>query len=118
MRDMHTACMVKVAFIGAGSVEFTRNVVTDLCSFPELHGELELSLHDIDAERLGHAEALAHRVSDQSGAGARITSSVDRRKAVEGCDYVVNAIQGGGTRATPAAWPHKPISPPPTEKKT
>ena len=32
--------MVKVAFIGAGSVEFTRNVVTDLCAFAELHGEL------------------------------------------------------------------------------
>jgi len=55
--------MVKVAFIGAGSVEFTRNVVTDLCSFGELHGNLELSLHDIDAERLGYADALAKRIS-------------------------------------------------------
>ena len=32
--------MIKVAFIGAGSVEFTRNVVTDLCSCPELNGQL------------------------------------------------------------------------------
>lgn len=45
--------MVKIGFIGAGSVEFTRNVVADLCSFPELQGELHLALHDIDAERLG-----------------------------------------------------------------
>ena len=92
--------MVKVAFIGAGSVEFTRNVVTDLCSFGELHGNLELSLHDIDAERLGYADALAKRISVQTGAGAKITSSIDRLTAVEGADYVVNEIQVGGYRAT------------------
>jgi alpha-galactosidase len=94
--------MVKIGFIGAGSVEFTRNVVTDLCSFPELQGNLHLSLHDIDAERLGYADALARRISEQSGAGATITSSVDRLSAVEGCDYVVNEIQVGGYRATRA----------------
>ena len=92
--------MVKVAFIGAGSVEFTRNVVTDLCSFGELRGDLELSLHDIDAERLGYADALAKRISVQTGAGAKITSSIDRLTAVEGADYVVNEIQVGGYRAT------------------
>jgi alpha-galactosidase len=94
--------MVRIGFIGAGSVEFTRNVVTDLCSFPELHGELHLSLHDIDAERLGYAEALARRISEQLGAGATVTASVDRLKAIEGCDYVVNEIQVGGYRATRA----------------
>ncbi|NMO54553.1 alpha-glucosidase/alpha-galactosidase [Actinoplanes sp. TBRC 11911] len=94
--------MVRIGFIGAGSVEFTRNVVTDLCSFPELRGELHLSLHDIDAERLGYAEALARRISTQLGAGATVTASVDRRTAIEGCDYVVNEIQVGGYRATRA----------------
>jgi hypothetical protein len=34
----------KIAFIGAGSVEFTRKYVTGLCSFGELHGDLDLSL--------------------------------------------------------------------------
>jgi len=92
--------MVKVAFIGAGSVEFTRNVVTDLCSFGELHGDLELSLHDIDAERLEYADALAKRISAQSGAGATVLSSIDRLSAIEGADYVVNEIQVGGYRAT------------------
>jgi alpha-galactosidase len=88
--------MPKIAFIGAGSVEFTRNVVTDLCSFEELHGNLELSLHDINAERLGYADALARRINAQSGAGATITSSVDRLTAVEGANYVVNEIKVGG----------------------
>ena len=94
--------MVKVAFIGAGSVEFTRNVVTDLCAFSELHGALELSFHDIDATRLGYAEALARRISDQTGAAARVTSSLDRLTAVDGADYVINAVQVGGYAATRA----------------
>ena len=55
--------MVKVAFIGAGSVEFTRNVVTDLCSYPELAGGLDLALHDVNAERLAHALALATKIA-------------------------------------------------------
>ena len=92
--------MVKVAFIGAGSVEFTRNVVTDLCSYPELRGNLELSLHDIDETRLGYAEALANRISAQSKAGAVVTASSDRRTALAGADFVVNEIQVGGYAAT------------------
>src|SRR6266545_3217243 len=75
--------MAKVAFIGAGSVEFTRNVVTDLCTFTDLDG-LEFSLHDIDATRLGHAEQLTRRI------------------AIDGADYVVNEIQVGGYQATRA----------------
>src|SRR4051794_30015990 len=94
--------MVKVAFIGAGSVEFTKNVVTDLCAFEELHGALKLSFHDIDATRLGYADALARRISDQTGAGARVSSDLDRLAAVEGADYVINAVQVGGYPATRA----------------
>jgi alpha-galactosidase len=94
--------MVKVAFIGAGSVEFTRNVVTDLCAFPELRGSLQLSFHDIDATRLGYAEALARRISQQTGAAAEVSSSLDRLVAVDGADYVINAVQVGGYAATRA----------------
>jgi alpha-galactosidase len=92
--------MVKVAFIGAGSVVFTRNVVTDLCSFADLHGELELSLHDIDKERLDYAQALASRISDLSKAGVKVSSSLDRREALSGADFVINSIQVGGYPAT------------------
>lgn len=94
--------MTKVAVIGAGSVEFTRNVVTDLCGFTELHGNLELSLHDIDAERLSYAEALVRRINEQTGAGATVSSDVNRLAAVEGADYVINEIQVGGYPATRA----------------
>jgi alpha-galactosidase len=94
--------MTKIAFIGAGSVEFTRNVVTDLCSFPDLNTGLEFSLHDIDPERLGHAEAMARRLVDQTGARAVVTASLDRLSAIDGADYVVNEVQVGGYAATRA----------------
>jgi alpha-galactosidase len=89
-----------VTFVGAGSIEFTRNVVTDLCGYPEFRGELHLSLYDISAERLAHAERLASRISAQSGAGATVTATMDRRQALAGARYVINEVQVGGYAAT------------------
>jgi alpha-galactosidase len=98
----HYRAVITVTFIGAGSIEFTRNVVTDLCSYPEFRGELHLSLYDISAERLAHAEQLATRISDQAGAGATVTASLDRRAALAGARYVINEVQVGGYDATRA----------------
>src|SRR6516225_6720216 len=98
--ECNTAGVVKVAFIGAGSVEFTRNVVTDLCSYPELTGDLDLALHDVSAERLAHAQALATRIVAQTGSGATVTASADRRPVLDGARYVINEIQVGGYDAT------------------
>jgi alpha-galactosidase len=91
---------ITVAFIGAGSVEFTRNVVTDLCGYPEFRGDLHFALYDISAERLAHAERLARRISGQSGAGATVTATTDRRTALAGARYVINEVQVGGYAAT------------------
>jgi alpha-galactosidase len=97
-----TSVTITVAFIGAGSVEFTRNVVTDLCGYPEFRGELHVALYDISAERLAHAERLARRISEQSGAGATVTATTDRRTALAGARYVINEVQVGGYAATRA----------------
>jgi alpha-galactosidase len=94
--------MTQVTFIGAGSVEFTRNVATDLCSYPEFRNNLRLTLFDISAERLAHAERLVRRISEQSGAGAVVTATRDRREALAGADYVINEVQVGGYAATRA----------------
>ena len=48
-----------IVIIGAGSVEFTRELLGDIFSFPELDSP-RVVLHDIDAERLETAEAIAH----------------------------------------------------------
>ena len=57
--------MTRIAIIGAGSVEFTRNIVADLSGFPELHGSITLALHDIDEER--SLRAMVPRWGGRSG---------------------------------------------------
>jgi alpha-galactosidase len=91
--------MPKIAFIGAGSVEFTRNLLGDILSFPDL-AESEIALHDINAERLGTAEQLAHRVAETLGAHPAVAATLDRREALDGADYVINSVQVGGHAAT------------------
>jgi alpha-galactosidase len=92
--------VIKVAFIGAGSIEFTRNVVTDLCGFTELGGDLQLALHDISPERLSFAERLVNQIVAQTGSAAKVSASADRADALAGAAYVINEIQVGGYRST------------------
>jgi alpha-galactosidase len=91
--------MVTVTFLGAGSVEFTRQLLRDLLSFSEL-GELQLVLHDIDPDRLALAEALAARAAQNHGSRLKISATTDRRKALDGADFAVNMVAIGGHRAT------------------
>ena len=98
----HYRAVITVTFVGAGSIEFTRNVVTDLCSYPEFRGQLHLALYDISAQRLAHAEQLARRIAAQTGAAATVNATRDRREALEGARYVINEVQVGGYDATRA----------------
>ncbi len=91
--------MTVIAFLGAGSVVFTRELLADILSFDELRG-VTLALHDIDAERLETAEAIARRTAEQLGAKPVITTSLDRRAVLDGADFVINAIQVGMHAAT------------------
>src|SRR5215467_2478425 len=92
--------MVRIAIIGAGSVEFTRNLVADLCSAQELNGLVTIALHDINPERLAYAERAAGSIVRRTGAGHRVEASAERRPAVAGANYVINEIQVGGYQAT------------------
>jgi alpha-galactosidase len=94
------AAVAKVAIVGAGSVEFTRNIVADLSSWPELRGAFEIALHDIDPERLTYAERAARALVERTGAGHTVTAHLERRPAFEGADYMINEVQVGGYRAT------------------
>jgi alpha-galactosidase len=90
---------LKIAFVGAGSVVFTKNLLTDILSFPELHGS-NITLHDIDPERLETAGMMARWTSDQLDAGAKVEEHPDLRGALEGADFVINMVQIGMHEAT------------------
>ena len=88
-----------IVIVGAGSVEFTRELLGDILSFPEL-GSVRIVLHDIDVERLETAEAIARATARAAGAQPEVVASADRRRALDGADYVINVIQVGMHQAT------------------
>ncbi len=91
--------MTRIAFVGAGSVVFTKNLLGDILALPALR-EVEVALHDIEADRLDTAEAMAHYVAGERRASPRISTHLDRRAALHGSDFVLNMVQVGGHEAT------------------
>ncbi len=87
--------MPKITFIGAGSCVFTKNLLGDILQFPELASS-EIALMDIDEGRLKVAEVLAHKVADALKVKPEIRAYTDRKKAIDGANYVINTIQVGG----------------------
>jgi len=90
--------LTKIALIGAGSHVFARRLITDFLSYPELR-ESTISLMDIDEEGLALTTAFAKRVVEQHGFKTKIESTLNRREALEGADYVIVSIRVGGTEA-------------------
>ncbi len=88
-----------IAIIGAGSVVFTRDLLGDVFSFPEL-ADARVVLHDIDPERLETAVAIAEATASEVGARPQISAESERRAALDGADYVINVIQVGLHEAT------------------
>jgi alpha-galactosidase len=88
-----------IVIIGAGSVVFTRDLLGDVFSFPAL-SSARVVLHDIDPERLETARAIAEATASAAGARPQITAEADRRRALDGADYVINVIQVGMHEAT------------------
>ncbi len=87
--------MSKITFLGAGSTVFARNVLGDCMLTPSLQ-EFELALFDINPERLKESENMLNNIKTTSGSTCRIKSYSDRKEALRGAKYVVNAIQVGG----------------------
>ena len=86
--------MTKIAFIGAGSTVFAKNLMGDILSFPELANST-ISLMDINPERLKTSEAVGRSINQALGASATIEVTTDRRAALDGADYAICMIQVG-----------------------
>jgi len=91
--------MAKVTFLGAGSTVFARNVLGDTMLSPALH-DAHIALYDIDGTRLEESRRMLETLNRNINQGrAKITAHLgvsQRRSALKGANYVVNAIQVGG----------------------
>ena len=88
--------MLKIAFIGAGSLGFTRDLVRDLLTFPLLQ-DVTLALMDIDPERLDFAQRSVQRIIDMGKYPARVMATLDRVEALRDADFVLVTILSGST---------------------
>jgi alpha-galactosidase len=88
--------MIKIAFIGAGSLGFTRGLVRDVLTFPLLQ-DATLALMDIDPERLEFAQKSVQRIIDMGKYPARVTATLDRVEALSDADVVLVTILAGST---------------------
>ncbi|MBR5383328.1 MAG: alpha-glucosidase/alpha-galactosidase, partial [Clostridia bacterium] len=89
--------MAKITFMGAGSSVFAKNVLGDCMLSPILY-DSEIALYDIDPVRLGDSRRMLDAINNNNGNKATIKSylGVEQRKdALRGADYVVDAIQVG-----------------------
>ena len=91
--------MIKITFMGAGSTIFCKNVLGDTMLCDALHN-VEIALYDIDQNRLEESELLLQALNkncNESRAVIKTYLGVENRKeALRGADFVVNAIQVGG----------------------
>lgn len=90
---------MKITFMGAGSTIFARNVIGDCMCTPSLC-ESEFALYDIDEKRLKESEIILSAINRNINEGkAKITTylgEAERKEALRGASFVVNAIQVGG----------------------
>jgi len=82
----------KLVVIGAGSVIFGVDLLSDLFQTPELRG-CRLTLVDVDAAKLERMAGLATRLNEASGWGVSLEASTDRAAVLDGADFVVTAVE-------------------------
>lgn len=87
--------MSKITFLGAGSTVFAKNVLGDCMTVESLRG-FEIALFDIDPIRLKESELILNSVKTTLGSTCKIKTYADRKEALRGAKYIVNAIQVGG----------------------
>ncbi len=89
---------IKITVIGAGSLTFTRTLICDILSVPELQDSI-IAFTDINKRNLEMTTSLCQRDISANKIPAKIIATQDRRRAIEGANFVVNTTRIGGLEA-------------------
>ncbi len=87
--------MARIAFIGAGSLQFTRSLVRDILTYPLLK-DSTFALMDIDSQRLDFALRAVQSIIEKGSYPAKVEATLNRRQALKDADVVVCTILAGG----------------------
>lgn len=88
--------MTKIAFVGAGSLEFTSQLARDVLTFPLLQ-DATICLMDINAERLEFSRRIVEKYIEAGNYPAKLKTTLNRKEALEGADVVLCTILSGST---------------------
>ena len=88
----------KIVFIGAGSIGFTRGLLSDVLTVPEFR-DIQVAFTDINPHNLDMVTQLCQRDIDENGLKIRIQSTTDRKEALKDAKYVFNVAMIGGLDA-------------------
>ncbi|WP_436955869.1 alpha-glucosidase/alpha-galactosidase [Staphylococcus sp. AS1337] len=87
--------MDKITFLGAGSTVFAKNVLGDCMTAEALQG-FEFALYDIDEQRLHDSEMMLNNLKKTLHSNVSVRAYHNRKEALSGAKYIINAIQVGG----------------------
>lgn len=90
--------MTVISIVGAGSVSFTRTLVSDILQQPATR-DCELRLYDLDKEALDAARKLVEEMREEAKAPGSVIVSPDLQSCVRGAGYVICTILVGGRSA-------------------
>lgn len=88
---------MKITFMGAGSTVFARNVIGD-CMCTEALRDSTFALYDIDGQRLEESRTIIEAIRQAKGGYGKVECYLgveNRKDALRGADFVVDAIQVG-----------------------
>ena len=88
----------KVAIIGAGSVGFTKTLISDLLKVPEF-AAVEFALTDINQHNLSMIHEIISEIVKVNSLPAKVTATTDRRAALTGARYIMSCVRVGGLEA-------------------
>ncbi len=89
---------MKITFMGAGSTVFARNVIGD-CMCSDALKDSTFTLYDIDGDRLKESQTILEAMRVTMGGHGKIECFLgveQRKEALRGATFVINAIQIGG----------------------
>ena len=90
--------MKKIAIMGAGSIMFTRQILSSLLAYKSLPA-MELMLEDVNESVLDKTFQLAGMMVDQSGHSIIVKKTLNQKEALTNASFVINAICAGGLEA-------------------
>ena len=85
----------RITIVGGGSYHWAPRLLADFANTPSLTGS-SVVLHDLDTERMKLMQDLGREMADRRGIAMTVEAEGERRRALDGADFVITAFSVGG----------------------